>query len=176
MLACQKWTVLEFNHAHSDFCTETWSLIDVYLIFCSNHLILFIFFLLFQQSTLTISWQKWKGMFQSFLYFCTKNWYLIIHTYLSVYTLFKLQTDDGIVKIWSDSGSVSDEWRKVELRLGKLRNFEVIFEGIRTRDLGGGAALDDIEFNNCSTGKLKMEISEGMLKGCVRCSFLVFNI
>nr|AGN95663.1 Diet1 [Gallus gallus] len=62
-----------------------------------------------------------------------------------------IKTDDGIVKIWSDSGSVSDEWRKVELRLGKLRNFEVIFEGIRTRDLGGGAALDDIEFNNCST-------------------------
>uniref|UniRef100_A0A669QU29 MAM and LDL receptor class A domain containing 1 n=1 Tax=Phasianus colchicus TaxID=9054 RepID=A0A669QU29_PHACC len=62
-----------------------------------------------------------------------------------------IKTDDGTVKIWSDSGSVSDEWSKVELHLGKLRNFEVIFEGIRTRDLGGGAALDDIEFNNCST-------------------------
>ncbi|XP_015708985.1 MAM and LDL-receptor class A domain-containing protein 1 isoform X1 [Coturnix japonica] len=62
-----------------------------------------------------------------------------------------IKTDDGIIKMWSDSGSVSEEWRKVELHLGKLRNFEVIFEGIRTRDLGGGAALDDIEFNNCST-------------------------
>lgn len=101
--------------------------------------------------------------------------YLIIHTYLSVYTVFKLQTDDGIVKIWSDSGSVSDDWSKVELHLGKLRNFEVIFEGIRTRDLGGGAALDDIEFNNCSTGKFKMETSREMLKGGERCSFLFLN-
>ncbi|XP_074753596.1 MAM and LDL-receptor class A domain-containing protein 1 [Athene noctua] len=62
-----------------------------------------------------------------------------------------IKTDDGIVKIWSESGSHGDEWNKVELHLGKLRNFEVIFEGIRTRDLGGGAAIDDIEFNNCTT-------------------------
>uniref|UniRef100_A0A8C8BKF7 MAM and LDL receptor class A domain containing 1 n=1 Tax=Otus sunia TaxID=257818 RepID=A0A8C8BKF7_9STRI len=62
-----------------------------------------------------------------------------------------IKTDGGIVKIWSESGSHGDEWNKVELHLGKLRNFEVIFEGIRTRDLGGGAAIDDIEFNNCTT-------------------------
>ncbi|XP_032545476.1 MAM and LDL-receptor class A domain-containing protein 1 [Chiroxiphia lanceolata] len=62
-----------------------------------------------------------------------------------------IKTDDGIVKIWSESGSHGYEWNKVELHLGKLRNFEVIFEGIRIRDLGGGAAIDDIEFNNCTT-------------------------
>ncbi|XP_009328881.1 PREDICTED: MAM and LDL-receptor class A domain-containing protein 1 [Pygoscelis adeliae] len=62
-----------------------------------------------------------------------------------------IKTDDGIVKIWSESGNHGDEWNKVKLHLGKLRNFEVIFEGIRTRDLGGGAAIDDIEFNNCTT-------------------------
>ncbi|XP_027514472.1 MAM and LDL-receptor class A domain-containing protein 1 [Corapipo altera] len=62
-----------------------------------------------------------------------------------------IKTDDGIVKIWSESGNHGYEWNKVELHLGKLRNFEVIFEGIRTRDLGGGAAIDDIEFNNCTT-------------------------
>ena len=84
--------------------------------------------------------------------------------YLTIYILFKLQTDDGIVKIWSESGNHGDEWNKVELHLGKLRNFEVIFEGIRTRDLGGGAAIDDIEFNNCTTGKFTMEVSRGMLK------------
>lgn len=28
-----------------------------------------------------------------------------------------------------------------------------MFQGIRTRDLGGGAAIDDIEFKNCTTGK-----------------------
>ncbi|XP_054245935.1 LOW QUALITY PROTEIN: MAM and LDL-receptor class A domain-containing protein 1 [Indicator indicator] len=62
-----------------------------------------------------------------------------------------IKTDDGIRKIWSEFGSHGDEWKKVELHLGKLRNFEVIFEGIRSRDLGGGAAIDDIEFNNCTT-------------------------
>ncbi|XP_027743387.1 MAM and LDL-receptor class A domain-containing protein 1, partial [Empidonax traillii] len=62
-----------------------------------------------------------------------------------------IKTNDGIVKIWSESGSHGYEWNKVELHLGKLRNFEVIFEGIRTRDLGGGAAIDDIEFNDCTT-------------------------
>ncbi|XP_051465140.1 MAM and LDL-receptor class A domain-containing protein 1 [Apus apus] len=62
-----------------------------------------------------------------------------------------IKTDDGIVKIWSESGNHGDKWKKVELHLGKLRNFEVLFEGIRTRDLGGGAAIDDIEFNNCTT-------------------------
>ncbi|XP_039405795.1 MAM and LDL-receptor class A domain-containing protein 1 [Corvus cornix cornix] len=62
-----------------------------------------------------------------------------------------IKTDDGIVKIWSESGNHGDKWNNVKLHLGKLRNFEIIFEGIRTRDLGGGAAIDDIEFNNCST-------------------------
>ncbi|XP_071417344.1 MAM and LDL-receptor class A domain-containing protein 1 [Pithys albifrons albifrons] len=62
-----------------------------------------------------------------------------------------IKTDDGIKKIWSESGNHGHEWNKVELHLGKLRNFEIIFEGIRTRDLGGGAAIDDIEFNNCTT-------------------------
>ncbi|OPJ81745.1 MAM and LDL-receptor class A domain-containing protein 1 [Patagioenas fasciata monilis] len=61
-----------------------------------------------------------------------------------------IKTDAGIVKIWDESGTHGDKWNKVELHLGKLRNFEVVFEGIRTRDLGGGAAIDDIEFNNCS--------------------------
>lgn len=84
--------------------------------------------------------------------------------YLTIYILFKLQTDYGILKIWSESGNHGDEWKKVELHLGKLRNFEVIFEGIRTRDLGGGAAIDDIEFNNCTTSKFKREVSRGMLK------------
>lgn len=88
----------------------------------------------------------------------------------TVCILFKLQTDVGTVKIWSESGSYGDEWNKVELHLGKLRNFEVIFEGIRTGDLGGGAAIDDIEFNNCTTGKFKREVSRGILKGHVRCS------
>ncbi|CAM4599204.1 unnamed protein product [Lepidochelys kempii] len=61
-----------------------------------------------------------------------------------------IKTDNGLSKAWSESGNPADEWKKAELHLGKLRNFEVIFEGIRAKDLGGGAAIDDIEFKNCS--------------------------
>lgn len=86
-----------------------------------------------------------------------------MYMYLTVYNLFKFQTDDGIVKIWSESGTHGDKWKKVKLHLGKLRNFEIIFEGIRTGDLGGGAAIDDIEFHNCTTSKFKRKISRGML-------------
>ncbi|KAJ1101333.1 hypothetical protein NDU88_006403 [Pleurodeles waltl] len=59
--------------------------------------------------------------------------------------------DDGLTVIWSESGNPSREWKRAEVRLGKLRNFEIIFEGIRTKDLGGGAGIDDIEFKNCSS-------------------------
>uniref|UniRef100_A0A3B3XWB3 MAM domain-containing protein n=1 Tax=Poecilia mexicana TaxID=48701 RepID=A0A3B3XWB3_9TELE len=34
--------------------------------------------------------------------------------------------------------------------LRNLRNFEVIFEGIRSRDVSGGAALDDLEYIDCA--------------------------
>lgn len=171
MQLCQKWTVLEFNHAH--FCTETWSLIDVYLVIA-----VIIWFYLFSSNYPSKVYLPFLGKTEnaySSLFSIFVQKLVFDNPYLS-FCLFKLQTDDGIVKIWSDSGSVSDEWRKVELQLGKLRNFEVIFEGIRTRDLGGGAALDDIEFNNCSIGKFKMETSRGMLKVGVKCSFLFLNI
>lgn len=83
--------------------------------------------------------------------------------YLMAYNSFKFQTDHGIVKIWSESGSHGDEWNKVMLHLGKIRNFEIIFEGIRTRDLIGGAAIDDIEFHNCTIGKFKRKVYRGVL-------------
>ncbi|KAL8165095.1 UNVERIFIED_CONTAM: MAM and LDL-receptor class A domain-containing protein 1 [Gekko kuhli] len=53
--------------------------------------------------------------------------------------------------MWNDSGNSGGQWKRAEINLGKLRNFEVIFEGIRAKDLGGGAAIDDIEYKNCST-------------------------
>lgn len=57
-------------------------------------------------------------------------------------------------KVWQESKPNSGgHWQKAVILLGKLRNFEVIFQGVRTRDLGGGAAIDDIEFENCTTGK-----------------------
>ncbi|XP_058153872.1 MAM and LDL-receptor class A domain-containing protein 1 isoform X2 [Dasypus novemcinctus] len=63
-----------------------------------------------------------------------------------------VKTEKRLSKVWQKSEqSPGNDWQKAEILLGKLRNFEVIFQGIRTRDLGGGAAIDDIEFKNCST-------------------------
>ncbi|XP_040289986.1 MAM and LDL-receptor class A domain-containing protein 1 [Bufo bufo] len=61
-----------------------------------------------------------------------------------------IKTENNLMKVWGESENQDGYWNKVEIRLGKLRHFEVIFEGIRTRDFGGGAAIDDIEFLNCS--------------------------
>ncbi|XP_062423588.1 MAM and LDL-receptor class A domain-containing protein 1 [Rhea pennata] len=89
---------------------------------------------------------KWKESSRS----CVISFWYFMSSKATGRIQVLIKTDDGIVKIWSDSGNHSDEWMKVELHLGKLRNFEVFFEGIRTRDLGGGAAIDDIEFKNCT--------------------------
>ncbi|KAM4705173.1 MAM and LDL-receptor class A domain-containing protein 1 [Rhinophrynus dorsalis] len=62
-----------------------------------------------------------------------------------------IKTESALSKVWGESEKQDGKWNKVEIHLGKLRNFEVIFEGIRTRDFGGGAAIDDIEFRDCST-------------------------
>ncbi|CAD7679155.1 unnamed protein product [Nyctereutes procyonoides] len=61
-------------------------------------------------------------------------------------------TEKGLSRVWQESEqNSSGHWQKAVILLGKLRNFEVIFQGIRTRDLGGGAAIDHIEFKNCMT-------------------------
>ncbi|XP_060136786.1 MAM and LDL-receptor class A domain-containing protein 1 isoform X4 [Zootoca vivipara] len=62
-----------------------------------------------------------------------------------------IKTESGLLKVWSDSGDYGGLWTKAEIHLGKLRNFEVLFEGVRIKDLGGGAAIDDIVYENCST-------------------------
>ncbi|XP_069502716.1 MAM and LDL-receptor class A domain-containing protein 1 [Ambystoma mexicanum] len=77
-------------------------------------------------------------------------WYYMSSTATGLIRVL-IKTDDGLTNVWSESGNPSKEWKKAEVRLGKLRNFEIIFEGIRTKDLGGGAGIDDIAFINCST-------------------------
>ncbi|XP_053323010.1 MAM and LDL-receptor class A domain-containing protein 1 isoform X2 [Spea bombifrons] len=61
-----------------------------------------------------------------------------------------IKTDTNLSKIW-ESEKQDGKWNKANVYLGKRRHFEVIFEGIFTRDFGGGAAIDDIEYINCST-------------------------
>uniref|UniRef100_A0A4W3HDP5 MAM and LDL receptor class A domain containing 1 n=1 Tax=Callorhinchus milii TaxID=7868 RepID=A0A4W3HDP5_CALMI len=62
-----------------------------------------------------------------------------------------IKTDRYLYKVWSGIGSQGDVWNKAYVPLKKLRNFEIIFEGIRTHDFGGGAAIDDIQFTNCTS-------------------------
>ncbi|XP_018419472.1 PREDICTED: MAM and LDL-receptor class A domain-containing protein 1 [Nanorana parkeri] len=61
-----------------------------------------------------------------------------------------IKTETGLKRLWGQSENQNAKWNEVKIHLGKLRHFEVIFEGVRTRNFGGGAAIDDIEFTNCS--------------------------
>ncbi|XP_066440821.1 MAM and LDL-receptor class A domain-containing protein 1 [Eleutherodactylus coqui] len=61
-----------------------------------------------------------------------------------------IKAENQLTRVWGESENHDGKWNKVEIHLGKLRNFEVIFEGVRIRDFGGGAAIDDVEFINCS--------------------------
>uniref|UniRef100_A0A4X2LXR5 MAM and LDL receptor class A domain containing 1 n=1 Tax=Vombatus ursinus TaxID=29139 RepID=A0A4X2LXR5_VOMUR len=83
---------------------------------------------------------------------CTMTFWYFISTKATGSIRILIKTEKGLSKVWREEGqNPGNHWKKAEVLLGKLRNFEVIFEGIRTRDLGGGAAIDDIEFRNCST-------------------------
>lgn len=70
-----------------------------------------------------------------------------------------LQTENDLTEVWNKTGHQGNEWNHVEVPLRKLRNFEVIFEGIRSRDVSGGAALDDLEFIDCAPSRSHTEIS-----------------
>ncbi|XP_044918585.1 MAM and LDL-receptor class A domain-containing protein 1 [Felis catus] len=83
---------------------------------------------------------------------CTISFWYFISAKATGSIQILIKTEKGLSKVWQESEQNSgDRWQKAVVLLGKLRNFEVIFQGIRTRDLGGGAAIDDIEFENCTT-------------------------
>jgi hypothetical protein len=58
-----------------------------------------------------------------------------------------------VTEVWNKTGNQGEEWNRAEVPLRKLRNFEVVFEGIRSRDVSGGAALDDLLFTDCDPSK-----------------------
>ncbi|XP_053122508.1 MAM and LDL-receptor class A domain-containing protein 1 isoform X3 [Hemicordylus capensis] len=85
---------------------------------------------------------------------CTLSFWYYISSKATGHIQVLIKTDSSLLKMWSHSGENENDggqWRRAEILLGKLRNFEVIFEGIRAKYLGGGAAIDDIEYKNCST-------------------------
>ncbi|XP_051872139.1 MAM and LDL-receptor class A domain-containing protein 1 [Pristis pectinata] len=61
-----------------------------------------------------------------------------------------IKTSKNLTKVWNKTGNQGDRWKKAVIHLKNLRNFEIIFEGIRTKNFGGGAAIDDIQFKNCA--------------------------
>lgn len=64
-----------------------------------------------------------------------------------------LQTENDLWEAWNKTGHQGNTWNHVEIPLRKLRNFQVIFEGVRSRDVSGGAALDDLEFKDCAPSR-----------------------
>ncbi|XP_044196224.1 MAM and LDL-receptor class A domain-containing protein 1 isoform X2 [Thunnus albacares] len=75
-------------------------------------------------------------------------WYYISHKATGTIRLL-IQTESDLREVWNKTGHQGNKWNRAEIPLRKLRNFMVIFEGIRSRDVSGGAALDDLEFIDC---------------------------
>ncbi|XP_066536368.1 MAM and LDL-receptor class A domain-containing protein 1 [Hoplias malabaricus] len=75
-------------------------------------------------------------------------WYFISHKATGVIRLF-LKTEDELREVWMEQRMIH-EWRRAEVPLRSLRNFELIFEAVRAKDVSGGAALDDLEFTDCA--------------------------
>uniref|UniRef100_A0A8C4F454 MAM domain-containing protein n=1 Tax=Dicentrarchus labrax TaxID=13489 RepID=A0A8C4F454_DICLA len=76
-------------------------------------------------------------------------WYYISHKASGTIRLL-IKTENDLREVWNKTGHQGNKWNRAEIPLRKLRNFEVIFEGIRSRDVSGGAALDDLEFIDCA--------------------------
>uniref|UniRef100_A0A8C5HM61 MAM and LDL-receptor class A domain-containing protein 1-like n=1 Tax=Gouania willdenowi TaxID=441366 RepID=A0A8C5HM61_GOUWI len=74
-------------------------------------------------------------------------WYYISHKASGTIRLF---IDNTLLEVWEKTGHQGNKWNRAEIPLRNLRNFEVIFEGIRTKDMSGGAAIDDLEFVDCA--------------------------
>ncbi|KAM6977638.1 MAM and LDL-receptor class A domain-containing protein 1 [Aplochiton taeniatus] len=83
-------------------------------------------------------------------------WYYISHKASGTIRLL-VQTENELTEVWNKTGHQGNQWNHVEVPLRKLRSFQVIFEGIRSWDLSGGAALDDLEFRDCAPGAVVPE-------------------
>ncbi|XP_014185803.1 MAM and LDL-receptor class A domain-containing protein 1 [Haplochromis burtoni] len=76
-------------------------------------------------------------------------WYYISHKASgSIRLLIKME--NNLKEVWNQTGHQGNKWNRAEIPLRKLRNFEVIFEVVRLKDVSGGAALDDLEYIDCA--------------------------
>uniref|UniRef100_A0A8C3AYV8 MAM and LDL receptor class A domain containing 1 n=1 Tax=Cyclopterus lumpus TaxID=8103 RepID=A0A8C3AYV8_CYCLU len=76
-------------------------------------------------------------------------WYYISQVASGTIRLL-IKTESNLWEAWSKTGHQGNKWNRAEIPLRKLRNFQLIFEGIRSSDVSGGAALDDLEFKDCA--------------------------
>uniref|UniRef100_A0AAY4DRE8 MAM domain-containing protein n=1 Tax=Denticeps clupeoides TaxID=299321 RepID=A0AAY4DRE8_9TELE len=76
-------------------------------------------------------------------------YYFISHKAKGTIHLF-VKTENNQWEVWTNEERAGEGWRRAEVPLRKLRNFQLIFEGVRSRDISGGAALDDLEFVDCA--------------------------
>ncbi|XP_027129851.1 MAM and LDL-receptor class A domain-containing protein 1 isoform X2 [Larimichthys crocea] len=81
-------------------------------------------------------------------------WYYISHKASGTIRLL-IKTENDLREVWNKTGHQGNNWNRAEIPLRKLRNFKVIFEGIRSRDVSGGASLDDLEFIDCAPNVVK---------------------
>ncbi|XP_050969614.1 MAM and LDL-receptor class A domain-containing protein 1 [Labeo rohita] len=75
-------------------------------------------------------------------------WYYISEKATGIIRLF-IKTENELREVWTER-QVQREWRRAEVSLKSLRNFNLIFEAVRTQDVSGGAALDDLQFVDCA--------------------------
>ncbi|KAM4543911.1 MAM and LDL-receptor class A domain-containing protein 1 [Fundulus diaphanus] len=76
-------------------------------------------------------------------------WYYLSHKTSGTIRLL-IKTENSLIEMWNKTGHQGHRWNRAVVPLRKLRNFAVIFEGIRSRDVSGGAALDDLEYIDCA--------------------------
>uniref|UniRef100_A0A665X318 MAM and LDL receptor class A domain containing 1 n=1 Tax=Echeneis naucrates TaxID=173247 RepID=A0A665X318_ECHNA len=81
-------------------------------------------------------------------------WYYISHKASGTIRLL-IKTENNLLEVWNKTGHQGNKWNQAEVPLRKFRNFELIFEGIRSRDVSGGAALDDLRFTNCAPNAIE---------------------
>ncbi|XP_010901050.2 MAM and LDL-receptor class A domain-containing protein 1 isoform X1 [Esox lucius] len=83
---------------------------------------------------------------------CTLTfWYYLSHVGSGTIRLLVKTENNGLTEVWNMTGNQGQQWNQAKVPLRKLRNFEVIFEGIRSRDVNGGAAIDDLQFMDCES-------------------------